>query len=54
NDQLRSLDEARELQRGIHGATLAVIEDSGHMIPIEAPQRLLDAIVPWLARHDGA
>jgi pimeloyl-ACP methyl ester carboxylesterase len=52
-DQLRSLEEARELQAGIPDASLAVIDDSGHMIPIEAPQRLLDVIVPWLAAHAG-
>ena len=50
HDQLRSLDEAREMQAGIPGAELAVIEDSGHMIPIEAPDRLADLIVPWLER----
>ena len=50
-DQLRSLEEARELQAGIPGATLDVIEDSGHMIPIEAPARLAEVIVPWLARY---
>ncbi len=50
-DQLRSLEEARELQAGIPDATLAVIEDSGHMIPIEAPQRLLEVVVPWLSSH---
>ena len=53
-DQLRSLAEAREMADAIPGATLAVIEDSGHMIPIEAPQRLLDVIVPWLAAHADA
>jgi pimeloyl-ACP methyl ester carboxylesterase len=52
-DQLRSLEEARELQAGIQGATLEVIEDSGHMIPIEAPARLAAVIVPWLERHGG-
>lgn len=50
-DGLRSMDEARELQQGIPGAQLAIVEDSGHMIPVEAPQRLLDAIVPWLERY---
>jgi pimeloyl-ACP methyl ester carboxylesterase len=50
-DQLRSLDETREMAEAIPGATLTVIEDTGHMIPIEAPQRLLDVIVPWLAAH---
>ena len=53
-DQLRSLAEAREMADAIPGATLAIIEDSGHMIPIEAPQRLLDVIVPWLAAHADA
>ena len=50
-DQLRSLEEAQELQAGIPDASLAVIDDSGHMIPIEAPQRLLEVIVPWLSSH---
>jgi len=47
-DQLRSLEEAQELQAGIPDASLVVIEETGHMIPIEAPERLLDVIVPWL------
>jgi pimeloyl-ACP methyl ester carboxylesterase len=53
-DQLRSLEEARELQAGIPDASLVVIEDSGHMLPIEAPGQLLEAIVPWLAAHQAA
>jgi pimeloyl-ACP methyl ester carboxylesterase len=50
-DQLRSLEEARELQAGIPGATLEVIDGTGHMIPIEAPAQLAGVIVPWLARY---
>ncbi|KQV51476.1 alpha/beta fold hydrolase [Massilia sp. Root335] len=50
-DQLRSMEEAREMAAAIPCATLAVIEDTGHMIPIEAPRRLLDVIVSWLAAH---
>jgi len=50
-DQLRRLEEAQEMAAAIPGATLTVIEDTGHMIPIEAPGRLLDVIVPWLAAH---
>jgi len=53
-DQLRSLDEARELQQGIRGAQLAIIENSGHMIPIEAPGPLLDVILPWLEARSGS
>jgi pimeloyl-ACP methyl ester carboxylesterase len=51
HDGLRSMEEAKEMQAGIAGAAFAVIEDSGHMIPIEAPDRLGDVIVPWLARY---
>jgi pimeloyl-ACP methyl ester carboxylesterase len=48
-DQLRSLEEAQELQAGIPDASLVVIDDTGHMIPIEAPERLLEVMVPWLS-----
>ena len=47
-DALRSLDEARELRDGIPGAALIVIDGSGHMLPMEAPEALAEAIVPWL------
>lgn len=50
HDRLRSLAEAQELHAGIPGAEFALIEDSGHMIPLEAPQALLDVMLPWLAR----
>lgn len=49
-DRLRSREESREIQAGIPGAELAVIEDCGHMIPIEAPDALLDLLLPWLER----
>ena len=50
HDRLRSRAESEELQAGIPGAELAVIENSGHMLPIEAPEALLDVMVPWLER----
>ncbi len=50
HDRLRSREESEELRAGIPGAELAVIEDSGHMVPIEAPERLLSVMVPWLER----
>lgn len=54
-DSLRSLDEARELQAGIPGAALKVIDGSGHMLPMEAPDALAEAIVQWLqAQLSGA
>lgn len=47
-DQLRSLDEARELEAGIPKATLVVIPNSGHMVPMEQPELLGNAIRQWL------
>lgn len=47
-DQLRSMDEARELRDGIPGATLQIIEDSGHMVPLEQPGALAAAMISWL------
>jgi pimeloyl-ACP methyl ester carboxylesterase len=54
HDALRSLEEAQELQKGIPGAALRVIEGSGHMIPIEAPATLLNAIIPFLEVNPGS
>jgi pimeloyl-ACP methyl ester carboxylesterase len=49
-DQMRSPFEARELAQGIPGAQLAFIEDSGHMLPLEQPDKLAALIRGWL--HD--
>ena len=50
-DRLRGLAEAAELRDGIEGAAMAVIEGAGHMLPLEAPDRLMAAVAPWLRRH---
>ncbi|WP_374583607.1 alpha/beta fold hydrolase [Pseudoduganella sp.] len=47
-DQLRSLDEAQELAQGIPGARLQVIAGAGHLIPLEQPQLLAQALAPML------
>ena len=47
-DPLRSLAEAQELEQGIAGSSLTLIEGSGHMVPIEAPVAFTQAVVPWL------
>jgi len=49
NDALRSREEADELVEAIPDAALKVIEDSGHMIPLEQPRELAETIVHWLA-----
>ena len=49
-DRLRSREESEEMHAGIPGSELAFIEDSGHMVPIEAPQALLAIVEPWLRK----
>jgi len=51
-DQLRTLDEAKELRDGIPGSTLQVIENSGHMVPLEQPGPLAASMTSWLRGID--
>jgi pimeloyl-ACP methyl ester carboxylesterase len=48
DDELRSLDEARELHAGIRHSVLATISASGHMIPMEQPAVLARVVKSWL------
>lgn len=47
-DQLRSVEEGRELADGIPGADFVVIEHAGHMLPLEAPAALGKIVTDWL------
>lgn len=47
-DQMRSIDEAKELQEFIPQASLKIIENSGHMLPLEQPEILAEMISGWL------
>ncbi len=49
-DRLRSREEAEEMHAGLPGSEFAPIEDSGHMLPIEAPGALLAVLLPWLEK----
>lgn len=48
-DQLRTLEEAEELHAGIKDSIFQVIEGCGHMIPIEAPGALSEALTAWFS-----
>jgi len=50
NDQLRSIDESRELVDAIRRAELRIIEGTGHLIPLEAPRQLAETLLNWLRR----
>ncbi len=52
-DRLRRLDEAKALHDGIPHSTLAVVPGSGHMIPLEAPEDLVEIVAPWLRANLG-
>jgi pimeloyl-ACP methyl ester carboxylesterase len=39
-----------EMAAAIAGSTLAVIEECGHMAPMERPREVADALAGWLAR----
>lgn len=48
HDRLRSLDESRALADGIPGARFRIIEDGGHMTPLEHPDILGDILAEWI------
>ena len=48
-DRLRSVADSEELRDAIPGATMAVVAEAGHMLPIEAPEALAALILAWLA-----
>lgn len=47
-DRMRTLRESQVLQQAIPGAVLEVIEESGHMIPLEQPKALAAVMKRWL------
>ena len=49
-DALMPREIHAEQAAGIPGATLAIVDDCGHLSSIEQPQRVVDALRHWLAR----
>jgi pimeloyl-ACP methyl ester carboxylesterase len=48
SDQLMPVELLRELADGIAGARLAVIEDCGHMAPMEQPREVIALLREWI------
>ncbi|MFC5473374.1 alpha/beta fold hydrolase [Paraherbaspirillum soli] len=48
NDQLRSVEEAEQMAERIADASLVVVENCGHMTPLEQPVQLLQILSDWL------
>ncbi len=40
---------SEETAKGIGGSTLLIIRNSGHMVPLEAPEEVSSALLAWLA-----
>lgn len=48
NDALMPLELLQELAKGIPDATLAIVEDCGHMASLEQPEQVADLLRGWL------
>lgn len=48
-DALRTVEESRVLHDGIVGSTMSVIDHTGHLIPLEQPEALIQALQATLA-----
>jgi pimeloyl-ACP methyl ester carboxylesterase len=48
DDQLMPVELLRELADGIPGATLAIVEDSGHIATLEQPEKVTGLLRGWL------
>jgi pimeloyl-ACP methyl ester carboxylesterase len=52
-DQIMPLELLEELARGIPGAKLAIIEDCGHIAPMEQPRAVIRLVREWLTGRDA-
>jgi pimeloyl-ACP methyl ester carboxylesterase len=48
-DRLRTMEESREMAQAT-GAELVVIENSGHMMPMEEPRQFAQVVLSWLMK----
>lgn len=48
-DRLRRVADSERLAAGLPDARLAVIENCGHMTPLEQPERLAELLLDWMA-----
>ena len=52
-DSWSPVAQHQAMQSLVPAATLSVIDDAGHMAPMEQPQAVAQAMLQWLARCDG-
>jgi pimeloyl-ACP methyl ester carboxylesterase len=48
HDRITSAEDAMLIRNGIPGAMLEMVEDSGHLVPLEQPEALTELMRAWL------
>ena len=48
HDGISSIDHQQEMLTGIKNARLEIIEDSGHLVPIERPEKVSALLANWI------
>lgn len=48
-DRVTTVEASREIAQGVPGAELGLVERCGHMLTIERPREVSDALLRWLA-----
>jgi pimeloyl-ACP methyl ester carboxylesterase len=51
NDQMRTLAESEKLASGLPYSSLHIVEDCGHMSPLEKAPELITTLHGWLQQH---
>jgi surfactin synthase thioesterase subunit len=51
-DRVLPLEMSEEMAAAIPGATLVVLDGTGHLSPLEQPERVTEALREWLTRVD--
>lgn len=52
DDQITPVELHQEMAAGIPGAALEIIEECGHLSPLDQPVRVTQALATWLVRAD--
>jgi pimeloyl-ACP methyl ester carboxylesterase len=50
-DRLRSFAESERMARHLPNSSFSVIEDCGHMAPLERPHELAAVLDHWITSH---
>lgn len=50
-DTLRSVEESFEIKENIKNADMSLVDQSGHMIPLEQPEELANIVISWVNSH---